>query len=109
MRSPSRFLQRFAASGLLALAVLWAQNLAALHWLSHAIEATQDKAGNGPANHACDECSALGSLGTGAVPAPVPTVPVPALRHALCAGPVRFEPPAPIRLAFRSRAPPRMT
>jgi hypothetical protein len=60
-------LRGFAARALLALAFLFAQQTASLHWLSHAIEATQAKAGkSAPVPDHCDECLTLGALGAGA-------------------------------------------
>ena len=47
MRSTRLSFKHLAARGLLALAFLFAQQTAALHWLSHAVEATQAKASNG--------------------------------------------------------------
>ena len=56
------------AQGVLAL-LLFSQQQAALHWLSHSIEATRGKANGTPlAEHYCDECAALVALG-GALPA----------------------------------------
>lgn len=99
-------LGHLAARTLLALAFLFAQETAALHWLSHAIEATHAKAGNGsaPADH-CDECLTLGALGaaaTGHAAAP----PIAGAQHALLALPDATSSPAALRLAFQSRAPP---
>jgi hypothetical protein len=94
-------LARFA----LAVALLLGQQQATLHWLSHAIEATQAKAAQTPASDHCDECLALAGLGAAATSSAAFLVPSTA-QHALVA-------PAPIadatlapRRGFQSRAPP---
>ena len=103
-RTPS--LKNLAARGLLALAFLFAQQTAALHWLSHAIEATQAKAGNGsaPTDH-CDECLTLSAFGAAAASSAAP-FPAGAAHHAQQAHVPDTPSPAALRLAFRSRAPP---
>jgi hypothetical protein len=106
MRSSRSPLKNLVARGLLALAFLFAQQTAALHWLSHAIEATHAKAGAGsaPADH-CDECLTLGALGAAATGS-TDTPPIAAGQHALLALPDAVPSPAALRLAFQSRAPP---
>jgi hypothetical protein len=106
MRSSRLSLKHLAARGLLALAFLFAQQTAALHWLSHAVEATQAKSGkSAPPAHHCDECLVLGALGAAATSAGA-TVPIATAQHALLGGAPQAAAPAPLRLAFRSRAPP---
>jgi hypothetical protein len=107
MRSSSSPLKKLVARGLLALAFLFAQQTAALHWLSHAVEATQAKAGSstGGAPHHCDECLAVAAFGAAA---PGAGFAFPASLVQLAPGvatAVTASPAAP-RLAFRSRAPP---
>ena len=107
MRAPSSSpLKILLGRGLLALALLFGQQQAALHWLSHAIEATQAKASQKPApTEHCDECLALAGLGAGA-PSATPALPASFAQHALVA--LRPAGPAPVelRLGFHSRAPP---
>ncbi len=99
-------LANLAARALLALAFLFAQHTASLHWLSHAVDATQAKAGKGtPAKDHCDECLALSALGAAAVSHGA-DLPVPAARYALQESALPTSSPAALRLAFRSRAPP---
>ena len=106
MRSSGSLLRNLAARGLLALAFLLAQQTAALHWLSHAVESTQQKAGNGTApDHHCDECLTLSALGAGA-PSSGMALALDAAAPAPCAAPLNAPAPAALRLAFRSRAPP---
>jgi hypothetical protein len=106
MRSSSTLLlKNFAARGLLALAFLFAQQTAAVHWLSHAIEATQAKAGKPAPNDHCDECLTLSALGAGAISQSV-ALPAPAAQYALLEVAAAPSAPAPIRLGFHSRAPP---
>ena len=107
MRSTTRLsFKHLAARGLLALAFLFAQQTAALHWLSHAVEATQAQTGkNAPPGHHCDECLTLGALGAGATSA-ASTLPLTGAQHALPGSASDAVAPAPLRLAFRSRAPP---
>ena len=107
MRSSPSPLKNFVARGLLALAFLFAQQTAALHWLSHAVEATQDKASSstGGAPHHCDECLAVAALGA-AAPGAGFAFPASLAQFVPCAAtPVAASPAVP-RLAFRSRAPP---
>jgi hypothetical protein len=107
MRSSPPALKIFVARGLLALAFLFAQQTAALHWLSHAVEATQAKASSstGGALHHCDDCLAVAALGAAA---PSAGFAFPAALARLMPGvatPVAASPAVP-RLGFRSRAPP---
>ena len=105
MLAASSSLKRLLGRGLLALALLFAQQQAALHWLSHAIDATHAKASNSaPAEH-CDDCLTLGVLAAGAA-STSPVLPVSFAQHALTTTPPAMASPAALRLAFRSRAPP---
>jgi hypothetical protein len=106
MRPTTPLLKTLAARGLLALAFLFAQHTASLHWLSHAIESTQAKAGaaNNLPPH-CDECLTLAAFGA-AAPSDGPVLPQAAGQHALAAPRAASPPAAALRLAFRSRAPP---
>ena len=106
MRSNTPLLKDILARAFLALAFLFAQQTASLHWLSHAIDATQAKAGkSAPAPDHCDECLTLSALGAGATSNGA-QLPVPAAQHALLASAAPVASPAALRLAFRSRAPP---
>ena len=90
----------------LALAFLFAQQTASLHWLSHAIDATQAKASqHTPASDHCDECLTLSALGAGATSHSA-ELPVPAVQHALLASAAPAASTAALLLAFQSRAPP---
>ena len=106
MRAVSPLLKTLAARSLLALAFVFAQHTAALHWLSHAIEATHAKAGgNATLAEHCDECLGLGALGSAALGGD--TVPsFGAVSHAVAAVPAVVPAHRARRLAFRSRAPP---
>ena len=107
MHLPTPLTKNLLARGLLALALLFAQQHAALHWLSHAIAATHAKASGGSAvpDH-CDECLALSAFGAAATGADTPLLPAGVAHHALVAlAPVAVS-PAALRLAFQSRAPP---
>ena len=106
MRLHRPLLKNLAARGLLALAFLFAQQTAALHWLSHAVEATQQKAGQGTVpGHHCDECLTLSALGAAATSSGT-SLPAVATPHALPARARGAASPAALRLAFHSRAPP---
>ncbi|MES3012182.1 MAG: hypothetical protein V4750_00425 [Pseudomonadota bacterium] len=96
----------FAARALLALAFLFAQQTASLHWLSHAIDATHAKSGAGsaPAEH-CDECLTLSALDAAAA-SHAGSLPIAAAQHPLRAPTGAAPSPTALRLAFRSRAPP---
>ena len=106
MRAPSSSpLKTLLGRGLLALALLFGQQQAALHWLSHAIEATQARASqSAPADH-CDECLALAGLGAGA-PSATPVLPASFAQHALVAVRLASHAPVELWLGFQSRAPP---
>ena len=106
MRAPSSSpLKTLLGRGLLALALLFGQQQAALHWLSHAIEATQAKASSSPPQEHCDECLALAGLGAGAASA-TPALPASFAQHALVALRPAGLAPVELRLGFQSRAPP---
>lgn len=106
MRHAAPLLKNIIARGLLALVFLFAQQTASLHWLSHAIDAAQAKAGQGtpPADH-CDQCLTLNAFG-GAAPSAGNALPITAATHELHAPQVALHAPTALRLAFRSRAPP---
>jgi hypothetical protein len=106
MRASTTLLNSLLARAVLAVVLLFAQQTAALHWLSHAIEATHAKVetGTAPADH-CDECLALGALGSATPSTPI-TIPLGTAQHSLAAQPSDILTIALLRLAFRSRAPP---
>jgi len=105
MRAIPSSLKVLLGRGLLALALLFAQQQAALHWLSHAVEATQAKASKtAPAEH-CDECLALAGIGAGA-PSAAAALPASSAQHALASLPPVAIAPALLCLGFHSRAPP---
>jgi len=97
-------LRTLLARGVLALLLVFAQQQATLHWLSHAVDSVAQKAKHGP-NDVCDECAALAAFGAMATPTPL-VLALPHGDNALVdvARPVSVA-RAP-RLAFRSRAPP---
>jgi hypothetical protein len=105
MRAIPSSLKTLLGRGLLALALLFGQQHAALHWLSHAVEATHAKAGTPAADEHCDECLALAGLGA-AAPSAAPSFPASVAQHALQAPPAVAVAPAALRLGFHSRAPP---
>ena len=105
MRAIPSPLKTLFGRGLLALALLFAQQTAALHWLSHAVEATHAKAGLPTPLEHCDECVALAGLGAAAA-STTPLLPTSFAQHALCAVPLATPSLAAARLAYRSRAPP---
>ena len=106
MRQTRLSLKHLAARGLLALGFLFAQNTAALHWLSHAVDATQAKVSKASAStERCDECLALGALGA-AVSGGATSLDFAAGEHALLVASPDTPAPTALRLAFRSRAPP---
>ena len=111
MRLPSPWnLNTLLARGVLALVLLFAQQQAATHWLSHTT-ASESKfgkhSGSSPAEH-CDECLALGALGAAAT-AVAPAVPACAAQHALHVLPAAIGRPAALALAYRSRGPPTLS
>ena len=111
-RSPLVPMNTLAARLVLAVLLLFAQQQAATHWLSHAgsakasADAKHAAAGNGssPAEH-CDECLALSALG-GAAPSTAPVLPHGSAQHAVATAPVATTTPAVPRRAFEPRAPP---
>ncbi|MEO7338901.1 MAG: hypothetical protein ABIV63_20195, partial [Caldimonas sp.] len=98
-------LKHLLARGLLALAFAFAQQQAVLHWLSHAIEAPQAKAGNPLVTHHCDECVATAALGA-AAPSPDFALPIVLAQQAPSASPYGTAAPAAPRPGIRARAPP---
>jgi hypothetical protein len=106
MRHATPLLKNIIARGLLALVFLFAQQTASLHWLSHAIDAAQAKAGQStpPADH-CDQCLTLSVFGGVAASAGNASA-FAAASHVLHAPRVALHAPTALRLAFRSRAPP---
>jgi hypothetical protein len=106
MRLPTPLISRLAARGVLALLLLFAQQHAVLHWLSHSIEATHAKAAGSPAaNDHCDDCLGMTALGAGATSSAPLLVPSCA-QHSLAAVVALASAPPLLRLGFRSRAPP---
>jgi hypothetical protein len=106
MRSSTPLFKNILACAFLALAFLFAQQTASLHWLSHAIDGTHATAGKGaPAPDHCDECLALSALGAGATSSSA-ELPTPAVQLALFTSATPVASKAALRLAFRSRAPP---
>jgi hypothetical protein len=104
MASRSLALRTLLARGVLALLLVFAQQQATLHWLSHAVDSVAQKAKHGP-NDVCDECAGLTAFGAMAAPTP-PALPLPRDDSTL----VDVVEPVSIarapQLAFRSRAPP---
>jgi hypothetical protein len=105
MRAIPSSLKTLLGRGLLALALLFGQQHAALHWLSHAVEATHAKAGSPASDEHCDECLALAGLGAAAA-GTAPALPASFAQHALYSLPAVASAPIAPRLAFHSRAPP---
>ena len=104
--STTPLLKLLAARGLLALAFLFGQQTAALHWLSHAVEATtQAKAGTPAPSHHCDDCLAVAGLGA-AAPSSGFTLPAAAGQQVACAATAATASPAAPRPGIQSRAPP---
>jgi hypothetical protein len=105
MRALPKSLNILLGRGLLALVLLFGQQHAALHWLSHAVEATQAKASAPATDLQCDDCLAVAGLGAAAT-ASGPLLPEPFAQHALASPLPTADASAALRLAFRSRAPP---
>lgn len=105
MRAIPSSLKAVLSRSLLALALLFGQQHAALHWLSHAVEATQAKASHSTPSEHCDECLALAGLGAAATPTAV-ALPLAVAQHALVALPPVAVASVALRLGFHSRAPP---
>jgi hypothetical protein len=104
MASRSLALRTLLARGVLALLLVFAQQQATLHWLSHAVDSVAQKAKHGP-NDVCEECAGLAAFNAMAAPAALAL----ALPHGADALVEIVEPLSIARapqLAFRSRAPP---
>ncbi|HKX40322.1 MAG TPA: hypothetical protein VJO99_04140 [Burkholderiaceae bacterium] len=102
-------LRTLLARGALALLLVLGQQHAALHWLTHAVDAvgsaaTQKAAQHG-SNDVCDECAGLTAFGAMAVGAQT-MLALPLARHAVAATVPATAPQRAPRLAFHSRAPP---
>ena len=91
--------------------LVFAQQHAVLHWLSHAIDAVDSaaaqKAKHGP-DETCDECAGLTAFDAMAVGTP-PTLVLPPAGQAVAAATPATAPQRAPRLAFRSRAPPHLS
>ena len=105
MRAIPSSLKVLLGRGLLALALLLGQQQATLHWLSHAIEATQDKATQTPANDHCDECVALAGLGAAAASS-APLLAPSTAQHALVGSVAVTAAALAPRRGLQSRGPP---
>ena len=106
MRATAPLLKLLAARGLLALAFLFAQQTAALHWLSHAVEATRAKAGSPAGSPHCDDCVAVAGFGGAAPASSTIHFPTTLATHTRVGRTGAAALPAAPQLAFRSRAPP---
>jgi hypothetical protein len=100
MKAFRRLIQGF----FLAAALLFGQQAAALHDLSHATEQLSQKDAK-PGSSTCNECAACAQL-SGAATVTPPAVPVDGATHALFAVPLAQDAACAPLLAFRSRAPP---
>ncbi len=97
-------LRTLLARGVLALLLVFAQQQATLHWLSHAVDSVAQKAKHGPTDVG-DGCAGLVAFGARAAPTSPPLALPPSGGTLVdAAEPVSIA-RAP-RLAFRSRAPP---
>ena len=106
--SPAHLLRALLARTCLAVMLLFAQQHATLHWLSHAIEAT-NKAGHvpPPGDH-CDQCAGLTAFGAAMTSLGV-SLPASLGHEALSAAPqARAVALAPL-YAYLSRAPPALS
>jgi hypothetical protein len=105
----SAVVKKLLSRGLLALVLLFAQQQAVLHELSHALGghavASKSDAPTTKAFEHCDECLAFSALG-GLASSPFCVLPA-AHGHAVwVAPPSAAVAPVALQLAFRSRAPP---
>ena len=105
MRALPLSLNTLLGRSLLALALLFGQQHAALHWLSHAIEATQAKASTPAPDQHCDDCLAVAGLGAAATSS-APALPASFAQHLLASPLPTADAPSVLRLGFHSRAPP---
>jgi hypothetical protein len=99
--------RRIALALWLALALLIGQHAAALHDLGHATERLSQKKDSHRIPASCDKCFACAEL-SGAIGATAATVPVVAAGGPVSAAIPDSSAPCITRLAFRSRAPPRI-
>ena len=72
MKNDALNLRRLLAHVALGLLLLFSQQHAVQHWLSHAVEATSAKNQSAPAAEHCEDCDGLVAFGA-ALPAPPPT------------------------------------
>ena len=99
--------RRLAGAFWLACCLLLGQQVAAHHALGHAIDrlASQEQL---PPAQPCDDCF-LGATLSGAVGATLPTLPAVDVRSVAPSVPSTPAAPARARLAYHSRAPPRLS
>ena len=105
MHVATPLIRKLAARGVLALLLVFAQQHALLHWLSHSIEAVQAKAGSAPAADHCDDCLGMTALGAGATSSAPPLL-LSSAQHSLAAVVALASAPLLLQLGFQSRAPP---
>ncbi len=106
MNSSMPILRKLLAHAVLGMLLLFGQQQAVRHALSHATEAVQGKAQGAPAELHCNLCDGLAAFGA-ALPAPdaaLPIAPQPARASALAAG--RLAPVTGVATGYLSRAPP---
>lgn len=97
--------QRLLMHALMALLLLFMQQQATLHWLSHAVDATHASVKHPLPAAGCDECVGMAAFGAAA---PVTSLVLPAVpaTHERAQAAQLASIATALRLAFRSRAPP---
>jgi hypothetical protein len=102
----TQWLRKLLSHVVLAVVLVFAQQGAVLHWLSHSIEASQHKQTQitGLDEH-CDECAGLAGLASG-LSGPLFMLATSPARHALVGAPAWSSAEPMVVLAYLSRAPP---
>ena len=106
MNGSSLNLRRLLAHAVLGVLLVFGQQHAVRHWLSHAVEATQAKGKGAPSDSHCSECDGLVAFGS-AISAPAAPV-APVAEFGIEFSP-KVETVAPVAAAvagYQSRAPP---
>jgi len=106
MDCPRLTLRRLLAHAVLGLLLVFGQQYAARHWLSHAIEAAQSNAKGAPAGSHCSECDGLVAFGAALTSPPAPAAPVLEFDAGIAPAPESVAPVAATTTGYLSRAPP---
>jgi len=106
MNDSSLNLRRLLAHAVLGVLLLFGQQHAMRHWLSHGIEAAQSMGKGAPTGSHCSECDGLVSFGAAISAPPAPAARLPDFAGDFSPKAEVVAPVAATATGYRSRAPP---